>query len=207
MKVFIVFSTRLLSKRDCLIHDMQCGNTCMYCICGRLRETRGPVQKSTYKHRQSFHTLKKATKWVIFPHTHSWTIILQSYQKVVLLQDTFFQWCNNAMDIWCDICAGKVIFWKVRSPAIKSIFLAACASLGLWMPVNYVLVLASRQRPNKVGVMIGMNRQAWEKQVLFIGSCRCAHCCGGLRLVEGRHHRSGRKLLMPGMFVGTGWPR
>lgn len=76
-----------------------------------------------------------------------------------------------------------------------------------WMPVNYVLVLASRQRPNKVGVMIGTDSHAWEKQVLFIGSCRCAHCCGGSRLVEGRHHRSGRKLLMPGMFVGTGWPR
>lgn len=41
--------------------------------------------------------------------------------------------------------------------------------------------------------------------MLFIGSHRCAHGCRALRLVEGRRHRSGRKLLMPGMFVGTGW--
>lgn len=40
------------------------------------------------------------------------------------------------------------------------------------MPENYVLSLAARQRqrPNKVGVMIGMDSYAWEKQVLFIGS-------------------------------------
>lgn len=75
------------------------------------------------------------------------------------------------------------------------------------MPVNYVLRLATRQRPNKVGVMIGMDSHAWEKQVLFIGSRWCAHSCRGLRLVEGRHHRSERKLLMPGVFCGHGWPR
>lgn len=76
-----------------------------------------------------------------------------------------------------------------------------------WMLVNYVLGLATGQRPNKVGVMIGIDSHAWEKQVLFIGSHRCAHSCGGLRLAEGRHHRSGRKLLMPGMFAGMGRPR
>lgn len=76
--------------------------------------------------------------------------------------------------------------------------------LVAWMPENYVLGLASRQRPNKVGVMIGTDGHAWEKQVSFIGSHRCAHSCRGSRLVELRHHRSGRKLLMPGMFVGTG---
>lgn len=77
--------------------------------------------------------------------------------------------------------------------------------LMAWMPVNYVLGLATRQRPNKVGVMIGMDSHAWEKQVLLIGSRRCAHSCRGSRLAEGRRHRcSGRKLLMLGMFVGTG---
>lgn len=75
------------------------------------------------------------------------------------------------------------------------------------MPVNYVLGLASWQRPNKVGVMIGVDSHARKKQVSFIGSHRCAHCHGASRLADGRHHRSGRKLLMPGMFVGTGWPR
>lgn len=58
--------------------------------------------------------------------------------------------------------------------------------------MNYVLGLASRQRPNKVGVMIGMDGHAQEKQVSFIGSRRCAHSCGALRLVEGRHHHSGK---------------
>lgn len=123
-------------------------------------------------------------------------MIPQSYQKVALVLDTFFQWCNDAAHICSDICAGKVIFWKVRN-----FFLPV--PLTASMPVNYVLRLATRQRPNKVGVMIGMDSHAWEKQVLFIGSQWCAHGCRGSRLVEGRHHRSERKLLMPGMFVGT----
>lgn len=52
----------------------------------------------------------------------------------------------------------KVILWKgTLFPAIKSIFLKACAS--------GVLGLAARQRPNKVGVMIGMDSHASETGV------------------------------------------
>jgi len=120
--------------------------------------------------------------------------------KAVLLQETFFQWCNDATH-FCDTCAGQVIVW------IYLCFFTLPAPLVDWMPVIHVLGLASRQKPNKVAVKIGTDRHGWETQVSLIGSHRCAHGCGASRLVEERHHRSGRKPLMPGMFVGMGWLR
>lgn len=113
------------------------------------------------------------------------------------------QWCNTHL-LW-HLCWERH-FLEGPFPSNNSCF-SLTVPLMAWMPVNYVLGLASWQRPNKVGVMIGMDSHAWKKQVLFIGSLRCAHSFRSLRLVEGRHHCSGRKLLMPGMFVGMGWPR
>lgn len=85
---------------------------------------------------------------------------------------------------------------------MKSIFLLAHTTCASWMPT--IMHWALRQSPNKVVIMIGTDSQAWEKQVLFIGSQRCDHSGGALRLVEERHRRSGKKLLMPGVFCGHG---
>lgn len=65
------------------------------------------------------------------------------------------QWCRAHL-LW-HLCWEKSFSLEGLFPAIKSIFLKACAS--------GVLGLAARQRPNKVGVMIGMNSHASETGV------------------------------------------
>lgn len=134
-----------------------------------------------HTNKQSFHTFKKQQNESFFPSLTPEQWSLSSIKRLLYCKELF---SNDARHICCDISAGKVIFWKVRSPAIKSIFLEACASNELRVE------LALRQRPNKVGVMIGMDSHAWEKQVSFIGSHWCAHSYGDLWLVERRHHRS-----------------
>lgn len=44
-------------------------------------------------------------------------------------RELFFRWCNDTTHICCDICAGKVIFWKVRSPSDK-IHISSCLCLS-----------------------------------------------------------------------------
>lgn len=124
----------------------------------------------------------------------------QSYQKVASVYDTFFQWCNEAEHICCDICAGKVIFWKVRSPAIKSIFLfclclswPGCPWITCWDwlhdrgQIKWVLWLAwtatlERNRCCSLAhadVPIAAEARDWQREdatVALGGSCWCWAC-------------------------------
>lgn len=99
----------------------------------------------------------------------------------------FFQWCNEGTHIWGDICARPVIFWKVHSPTIKSIFLCSfffllyfCCRCLSWSecPWNTCWDRLGGRHPNKVGVMIGIESDSQEKQVSLIGPYRCAHSRG-----------------------------
>lgn len=119
-------------------------------------------------------------------------MIPQSYQKVAFLQDTFFQWCNDAVHICCDICAGKVIFWKVRISFCLCFSWSGCRWITCWDwlhdrgQIKWVLWLAwtatlERNRCCSLAhtdVPISAEACYWRREdtTALRGSCWCRAC-------------------------------
>lgn len=111
-------------------------------------------------------------------------MIPQSYQKVALLRDPFFS--NDAMMhlLW-HLCWESHFLEGPGSSAIKFIyFFFLCASCGLDTRELRVGIGSTTEAQIKWVLWLAWRCWALEKQV-FIGSQRCAHSCGALRLAEG----------------------
>lgn len=73
-------------------------------------------------------TLSKGNKVSHFSSLSPEQWSLSPIKRLLCCKILFFQWCNDAVHICCDICAGKVIFWKGSFPSDK-IHISFCLCL------------------------------------------------------------------------------